>query len=115
MIILMKRKKIILTLRIILTIVFLAILGFIIYRRGLKFGSDSLAFAMLRLVNFIGYTLAWIMPRKFYSFCWRFRHNSEQIDYDTGFANLDITSIIILSFGVFFLIIPCLIFLFLES
>lgn len=109
----MKRKKIILTLRITLTIVFLAIFGFIIYRGGLKFGSDSLAFAMLGLVNFIGHTFAWIMPRKFYNFCWKLcKYNEDQIDYDTGFADLDITTTILLGIGVFFLIISCLLIFF---
>lgn len=96
--------------KIVLTILFLIILFFAIYKLVNHVTFEKIIFIVLAFVTFLFHIFAWLTPRAFYNLLFKFsRHLPYYCDYDAGYRKLEIRGLGIL---VFSLIVLSLSFLF---
>lgn len=84
-------KKVI---KIVLTVLFIALLAFSINQLIFSFSDEELAFVILAFVLFVMHLFAWIAPKTFFNLCWKITGIlPDNFDYDTSFSKLELCDI----------------------
>lgn len=97
------------TLKILLTIIFLAILTFSIDKLISNFSNDRLLFVVFSFILFVMHLFAWIAPKKFFGLCWKITGIlPDNFDFDTSYSKLELVDIGILITSVFLILISLL-------
>ena len=85
------------TIKIVLTLIFVPLLIYSIYRLVLNFSDETLAFVILSVTFFVMHMFAWIAPKTFFDLCWKItKFLPDNFDYDTSFSKLELCDIGIL-------------------
>lgn len=83
---------------------------FVIHNLTLNYSDEGLIFMVFSCVFFIFYFFLWVMPKKFFDFCWKFsRFFPDHFDYDTSYSKLENLSIGLMITAYIFLIIGFLV------
>ena len=110
-----KKRIIILLLKIVLTVIYIAGLSFAIYKQVKNLDESHIVFLVLSILLFIFHIFAWISPKKLYSFCWKIYSifPSEDIgeDYEIYLSKVNNIGLGLLIAAIVFLIIE-MVFLF---
>lgn len=108
------KKNLILALKVLLSIIFIAGTAWNIYRLCNGYCEEGLVIIIIAITFFVFYLLTWIFPKFTFNLCWKLfsGFTEDEFDYDTGYGKIDKVSFGLLITAVIVLVIGLLVTLF---